>query len=186
MTSKTEIFNSALGKFSSVGSFVLNGEEEKHLDLIFPGLCDALLREHPWNFAMARASLAAASAAPAFGFARKFKKPTDPFCLRVLWAASDTAIWDVEGQFIVTDEAAPLNIKYIARITDTALFDPLFTAALTLRVAAEIAYGKTQIQSLAKGLWDKFLLVAAGARSIDGLEGVPRQMPESSFIVARG
>src|SRR3546814_2945523 len=62
---------------------------------------DAVLRDHPWNCAIARADLAALSEAPAFEFGRQFQLPPD--CLRVLELWGSRARWKIEGRRLLSD-----------------------------------------------------------------------------------
>lgn len=103
------------------------------------------LRSHPWNFAMTRAALDADATAPSFGYAYRYPLPTVPPCARV-WKLDpdrhgENPKFTVEGSWILTDEAAPLNIIYIGRITDPALFDDDFAEALAAEIASKIALG---------------------------------------------
>ena len=50
----------------------------------FANVRDAVMRAHPWNCIVTRASLAADTETPAFTFAYQYTLPTDPYCLRVL------------------------------------------------------------------------------------------------------
>ena len=45
---------------------------------------DLVLRAHPWNFAITRATLAQLSDTPAFEYSYQYALPTSPLCLRVL------------------------------------------------------------------------------------------------------
>src|SRR3990167_1498027 len=51
---------------------------------------DAALRNHNWNFAQLRRTLARHSIAPEWEFSYQYTLPTDPYCLRVLETSLDT------------------------------------------------------------------------------------------------
>lgn len=106
----------------------------------YPLSRDAVLSSYPWNSAVKRASLAALVSAPAYGYARQFQLPAD--CLRVLDSDGDLdgATWRREGRVLLTDEASPLRIRYVAQITDTTLFDPMLVEAIASHLAAAIAF----------------------------------------------
>lgn len=135
---------------------------------------DAVLQAHPWNFAIRRKSLAAATEAPDWGFERAFDFPADPYCLRVLAVSGEdpeSGRWVVEGRQILTDFNAPLPIRYVARVTDVGLYTPLFVEALAARLAwdwAEMIPGTNSKAQLAKDWYERKL---SEARSIDGQEG---------------
>lgn len=146
---------------------------------------DAVLRAHPWNAGLARARLAADSAAPAFGFARQFTLPTDPWCLRVLRLDDDTIPFKVEGRKLLTDAEGPLDVLYIARLTDPAGIDALLAAAIAARLAHEIAYALTNSRQMAADLWQAYEARLREARSIDGQEGSPEPIEADEFLAAR-
>jgi hypothetical protein len=78
------------------------------------------------------------------------------------------------------------SILYISKITDTSQFDPLFTEALTARLAAELAYSITGSNTLSKQMWELYESKIAEARSIDGLEGSSDSIVSDTFISFRG
>jgi hypothetical protein len=59
-------------------------------------------------------------------------------------ACGDGPVWAVEAGAILTDAAAPLNIRYLRRPVDAALFDPLFAEVLACALALELAEELTQ------------------------------------------
>ena len=104
---------------------------------------DALLVRHPWNFAIARASLPALDTPPAYGWSRGYAEPAD--CLRLLPLSQGGALngapipYEAEGGVILTNAAAPLLARYIRRVENPALFDPLFGEALAAMLASKMA-----------------------------------------------
>lgn len=156
---------------------------------LFAPLRDEVLRAYPWNFAMARASLAAAADAPAWGFARAFPLPEEPVCLRV-WRVEDEALpgataWRVEGRQILSDAAPPLRIVYVARVADTSRFDPCFASALAARLAAELAYPLTGSSAKEEGAWRFYERALSEARRIDAQEGSPESFSVDTWLQAR-
>jgi hypothetical protein len=136
----------------------------------YPASRDAVLRSYPWNSATKRAALAASPVAPAFEYARAYQLPAD--CLRVIETDGDLdgATWRREGNMLLTDEPAPLRIRYVARITDPALFDPLLDEAIASHLAMmtgfAIAGTDTAVQRAA-GIHQQVL---REARAIDARE----------------
>lgn len=187
MTSKVKIFNLAL---TAIGSARLNDPDEATdkatvLRDAYDDVLDAVLEAHPWNFALRRASLAADTAAPAFGYAKQYTYPAEPFCLRV-WRMEDRTIeWEAEGRKILTDAGAPLQFRYIARITDTSLFPGNFVMALAQRLAAETAYRISGELSKEKTAWEAYYRKLATAKGPDAQEGKPAPNDESDFLDAR-
>ena len=113
---------------------------------------DQLLRLYPWNFAFTRTTLSALTDAPTFGWKRKFQLPTDylgwlKVYIEGAYHESDEAPIEIEGRVIMTDLPAPLKVRYVQRVTDETLFDPLFAAALAARMAARMARPTTGVQT---------------------------------------
>ena len=146
---------------------------------------DAVLRCHPWNFAITRASLAQLSDTPSYGFAYQYSLPTSPYCLRVLGMEYADYIFKVEnysthGRVLLTDESTA-KILYIARITDTAQFDPMFTDVLTAKLAVDLAYPITNSASLQTQMQKLYQTKLSEARSIDGQEGFQDDLVSDTF-----
>lgn len=148
---------------------------------------DAVLRAYPWNCAMGRASLAALTDTPAFGFAYYYQVPDD--FLR-LWRLQDedegVVKWRLEGRRIATDQAAPLLIVYAQVVTDPAQFDALLVDALAARLAADIAFSLVGSQQAQAQAWDVYRAKLAEARQIDAQEqGVPDEFTAPDWIESR-
>lgn len=209
MTSVTDICNLALTRIghSQITSLDENSKGADLCSLHYPICRDAVLRAHPWNFAIRRATLAQSATAPNHEFTYYHVLPSD--CLKVIrtnWEAdglTSTAIysypdsvnvWDSEyrlesvsgvGKCIATNESV-VKIEYIAQITDTSLFDPLFVDLLAQRIAAEIAVAFTDTQTVTKTMWDIYQAKLAEARTTDAQEGTPRETVDvSPWIAAR-
>jgi hypothetical protein len=131
---------------------------------------DELLVAHPWNFAMARASLAASATAPLWDFAYAYPLPAD--CLRV-WrvnAWDPMQAWKVEAGTLITDLTAPLKVQYIARITDATKFSAGFAAALAARVAMDLARALAMSGDIKEDMRREFEKAFRSAKSDDGQE----------------
>ena len=132
---------------------------------------DTVLRGYPWNCAISRASLAALTDAPTWGYDQQFELPSD--CLRVLNVEDDDTYeikWRVEGRRILCDEAAPLNIRYIARVEDPSALDEMCADAIATRLAADCAISITGETSKFQAMTQLFELRIKEARRIDSIE----------------
>jgi hypothetical protein len=140
---------------------------------------DAVLRAYPWNAAVRRASLAGLAEAPAWGYARQFQLPEGPDpepCLRLLAIDGETEFglrYRIEGRRVLTDEAAPLRILYIARVDDPSQIDPMLADVIATRLAADLSYSLTASAALGQTLMDVYQAKLAEARMTDAAEGVP-------------
>lgn len=136
---------------------------------MYERLRDAVLRSHPWNFAIKRAELAELTSDPIFGFVNQFQLPAD--CLRVLRTDEDQIPHQIEGKVLLTD-AGTVKIKYLSRITDPNQFDSLFVMALEDRIASELAYNLSDNRALSIDMRAKYKETLREARAMDGQEGV--------------
>lgn len=143
---------------------------------------DALLRKHPWNFAMTRVSLPALADAPPFGFSHAYQLPAD--WLR-FWDETEYEPFAVEGAQILTDCAPPIDIRYIRRVTDTGAFDALFVKALAASIAAAVAQRLTGSATIRGNAMDDMAMQMAEAKRIDGQENPPEDIPEDDWVTAR-
>lgn len=210
-TSETEIANLALTRIGHglISALSENSTAAQVCNLHYPRTRDAMLRAHPWNFAVRRATLARSSTTPNHEFNYYHVLPAD--CLKVLrthWEADGsvgTSIYGFPGQMGYAAQIAPyriesvsgvgkclacnedtVKIEYIAQITDTAQFDDLFVDCLAARLAAEIAMRLTDNQSAARTMWDMAAAKLAEARTADSQEGTPREAVDlSGWIAAR-
>lgn len=188
MASEVSICNGALLKVGAktITSLLDGSNEAKICNEFYAKTRDAVLRAHPWNFAIARQSLVRLNPDPIFGYGAQYQLPTDPFCLRVL-TFNDSSVphlingvviidvfsrFKIEGRKLLTNETEA-NIVYVARIVDLNLFDPLALEALGARLTAEIAYPVSKNSRLVSAMWDLYASKLQEARSIDGMEGTP-------------
>jgi hypothetical protein len=145
--------------------------------LLYGPTLDAVLRSHKWRFAMTQAGPLAASATnPLWRYQFRYPFPNDPYCLRItrVNADEDGNTWEVQGRDILTDQVTPY-VEYVARITDTAMYDSLFIQAFTEALAAEIAVPLTNTMSLQQLKQQAFGMKIQEARTADGMEGTPEE-----------
>ena len=181
-TTFVEIANRAItylggGVITSLDDDTKEGRACKRL---YQQTADNLLRDHPWNFAIARASIAASTTAPVFTYDNAYDFPDGT--LRII-SVDTTEAWAVEGRQIVTNAVAPLQIVYIQRVTDPNLFDAKFIEAYSLRLAADIAYDITASQTVAATAENKYSLLLQEARLVDAQESL--SVNEQSWLEAR-
>tara|TARA_X000001382_G_scaffold42235_1_gene28457 strand:- start:110 stop:694 length:585 start_codon:yes stop_codon:yes gene_type:complete len=177
MATEVSICSNALRRLgdSPITSLSDDTERARLCNALYGPARDSLLRSHAFNFSITRASLAKSATTPAFEFANQFILPTDPFCLRVLKMEFDDFKFKIEnlageGRVLLTDEGTA-NILYIAKITDTTLFDAIFVDTLTAKLSAELAYPVTNSVSLQTQMEKIYKLKLTEARSIDSTEG---------------
>ena len=192
MASDISVVNRALHKLgvSRIVAFTDTTKQGILANDTFAEYRDSMLRAHPWNFAIDRAALAADATAPAWGFDARYALPEGATpCLRVLEVEGgdeNSGRWTVEGRFIITSLTAPINIRYIKRITDANSMDAMFREALSARLSMEWATTLThdaQIQNDMTRLYNSLKLPEA--RSIDGQEDIAVQIEACEWIESR-
>lgn len=156
----------------------------------YPVVRDRLLRQYAWNFAIGRARVAADADLTLWGELNRFRKPDDFLrLLRGTEAGTDdierVKTWRLEGNFIVTDAAAPLEFRYVRRVTNPAEFDSLFAELLAVTLAAEIADDITQDSGRVERLYAEKDVLEAEARKVNSLENPAEEPPEDSWLQAR-
>jgi len=197
MPSVVDICNEAMDLLgaATITSLTENSKEARLCNRRFDTVRDAVLRSHPWNTAVTRASIARDSVAPAFGFSYQYTMPTDPYCLRVLsfWnsnvdneiAAYDSQVmYKIEGRKILSNEGT-CKITYIGRVTDTEQFDPMLSNTIAHRLAAETAYAITGSTSVSQQMQQLYEFRLREARSMDGMEGYPDKIIADDFVNIR-
>ena len=184
--SNVDICNQALTFLGAerITSLTQNSENARRCNAIFEQTRNEVIRSHPWNFAVARVSLALLSTTPVdSSFSAEFQLPAD--CLKVL-TITDQADpeFKIEGRKLLCDYSE-VYIRYIKKVTDPVQFDDNFIEALAAKLAMKLAYPITESKTLAelsKELYDDIL---ADARSIDAQEGTPEETIEGDWLDAR-
>lgn len=185
MTSVVDVCNKALDKVghNAITSLEDGTKAAALCTRAWPLIRDEVLRNHPWNFAITRSTLAADATAPVWGFTAKFPLPSDS--LRLLEVRDlSTADYQVEAGHIHAN-ATVLYVRYIARVTDPNSYDTVFTNAVSTRLAAELCEPLTQSTSKKKALLDEYVESLLEAKRIDGQENPPAQYEEDDWITAR-
>lgn len=184
--SQVERANAALSAIGAhrISALSENSKEARVCNARFDAVRDALLRAHPWNFAMARASLPALSGTPVWGWTRAFQLPADAVRVWSVDGLRDEE-WTVEGRTILADAGAPLNIRYIRRADNPATWDAGFAEAFSARLAAEIAADIVDETATTERMWGLYRDKLAEARRSDAQEGSAEWHPEPGWLAAR-
>jgi len=189
MASDLDICNAALTKVGAnqITSRTENSAGAKAVNAVYDRKRKALLRKHPWSFAIKRASLAQDANPPLFNRTYQYQLPSD--WLRLL--APDPEVnfndcdWEIEGRYIITNYLPPLQIRYIWDVTDVNLMDALFQEALATDIALEICEKLTQSNTKKADLKDDLKEIIQEARRTNAIEVVAQTPPEDTFITVR-
>jgi len=162
----------------------------------------AELRINFWNFAMRRAYLAnlvdggGTAIAPTFGYSFIYPLPAD--CIRVAYVNdifngldlaeyrdADDSEYKVEGKTIVTNFSSPMQLRYVADVTDTNQFDDYFVEALAWRIAAEGCETITQSLQKSSKMESWYATAIRTAKSAGAMENPPQAMPDNTWLMSR-
>lgn len=185
MPSIIDVCNKALDKVGQnpITSLGDGGKAANACNRNWPLVRDTVLRDHPWNFAMAREVLAPSTVAPAWGFTAKFPIPSD-FLRLIEIRDLSTNEYQLENGHIHANATA-LYIRYIKRVTDPNVYDSLFVEAVSTRLAAEMCETFTQSTSKKRALFEEYGENLIRAKSVDGQENPPSTYEEDEWIEAR-
>lgn len=156
-TSEISIINLALRQLGVEGIGSLSAEESSAATAArdaFPLVRDALLREHSWPFSLETIQLAL-DVIPCSNpdFEGAYPLPAD--CLQVVHVddgGGSTLVggygrhgqpWRVEGRRLLANASSSVRLTYVKRVTDPAMFDPMFTRALVFALAVDLAHPLT-------------------------------------------
>lgn len=218
MASQTEVVNIALGRIGITRRLadVLTDSTKEALQarLIYDTALDETLRLFPWNFALTSVQLAeTAEDVVVPGYDYQYQYPTnclqahavcDEDGLRYTYEAWATA-WESTRMLpprypfrvalhpngdrrVILSDLEDAYLIYTARVTDTAVWDPLFTSAFAWKLAYELAMplvegseGMRRQQQAAQGYANA--LQSAMAQSFN--ESVEDERPQSPSILSR-
>lgn len=189
MASKVEIANRALQKLGarrivSLGEDSVNG---RAINTAYEPVKLAELRKHSWSFAVKRASIAADAAAPLFNRGVSYQLPSD--FVKLLAQDPEQNMndldWQIEGRKIITNETAPLEIRYIYNVDDPNEMDALFRETLSSKLALELAEELTQSNTKKEALLRAYKDTIAEARKANAFERVSQVPQSDSWVTIR-
>lgn len=152
MASEVDVCNLALAHLGDTATVASldppeGSAQAEHCARFFPIARDSLLEMHPWKFATRRVLLAQlATETWNWGFA--YAEPAGVIKLLAVLppsAASDAetkeyeAETDGNGMPIILTNQENASLRYIAHVTDTTVFSPLFAMALSWHLASMLA-----------------------------------------------
>lgn len=185
MASEVSIINEALQELGAgrITSRTEDSVAARAANAIFDDTRDQLIERYNWSFAIKRAKLAANAIAPAFEYSNAYDFPSD--CLRVILPRDYDTDWTIEGRQILTDWGAPLEVRYIARISDVNQMNPLFRRALAMELAAKLCETLTQSNSKQETALFKRDEAIAEAKRLGAIQKLPVDPREDSWIAER-
>lgn len=189
MASDVSISNMAFGAMGHgpITAFTDNSVAGRLANLEFADRRDELLRLHTWRFAVKRTSIAANATGPDWGFTNAFDIPIDSLLILEVngEAISEESSWRIEGTQIVTSLSAPLEVRYVAQITDANAMDSAFRGTLVAFLAMHWCERITGSEIIRKRLESEYTLKIAEARSMNSIEATPSLMIVDTWDKAR-
>lgn len=191
--SQTEIVNLALTRLGQdrVISISDDVEAARVMRSLWDFTRDAVLASYPWKFAIKRTSLPALAAAPAYGWERQFTVPDE--CLRLVQVGDDYVFYtglletfQLEGGVILTNEAAPLHLRYVQRVTNVGLWPVLFGRVVAMQLAIDACEKLTSSAAKQGVLNEAYAVAVAQARNQSAIERPPQRADNSDWLNARG
>jgi hypothetical protein len=191
--SQTEIVNLALTRLGQDRVISINDDVEaaRVMRSLWDFTRDAVLASYPWKFAIKRTSLPALAAAPAYGWEQQFTVPEE--CLRLVQVGDDYVFYtglletfQLEGGVILTNEGAPLRLRYVERVTNVGLWPVLFGRVVAMQLAIDACEKLTTSSAKQQALNEAFALAVAQARKQSAIERPPQRVDNSDWLNARG
>lgn len=128
---------------------------------------DEVLALYPWNSATKRVSLPKLAAAPTWGFTAAFQLPAD--FLRLHKVEDPGIAYRPEGRTILAN-ADTFKIVYIAKITDPMQMDELLKAAISAKLAMDMAIPLTGSDDRLNAMAQWYKDTLAEARFADAIQ----------------
>lgn len=202
MASQVEIMNRAIVLMGEtrISSPTQDSKAARELLAVWDTTRKALLRSHRWGYAMKRAQLAALGTPPLYQFAYQYLLPSDFIRLDFVgdyfvgasftdYRTTDESLYGLaytaSGTVIEANLPAPLNVRYVADVTDTTKYDALFTEALAAKLAVDTVRSITDRGSAMDDASRAFGLAISAAMAVGAIERPPVNLPDTEWVLAR-
>jgi len=198
LAAQIEIINRALFKLGASPLLSLgdNNKQARIMSGLWDTVRKAELRRHNWAFALRRALLPALADAPAWGYARAYQLPAD--CLRIMqvgeffevpsaadYRGMDDSPYAVEGSTLLSNQSAPLKLRYVADISDPGAFDALFIESLAAKLAYEACEGITQANEKKNVASEDYKAAIKAAARVNAIEKPAQGIADDAWMTAR-
>lgn len=185
--SNVAIANRALQKLGAgrISSLTQDNPNARSINAMFESVRDMELRRYDWSFAIKRASIAAdATDETILSTWKRYSLPNDYIKLLRDNESGTHVDWKIEGRYILSADASPLEIRYIARIEDPNLFDSLFVEVFAGRMAIEGCEEITQSVSKLDSVTAAYDKDISEAKRIGAIEKPAQEPPEDPWLTA--
>jgi hypothetical protein len=199
MATKTSLVNIALGyamcdRVNAVDTDT--STEAKAARDVYDTKRDSLLRGYLWSFAKKRDVLSTVVSAPDFGVDYAYALPSDWLrTISVHPSDSDFALCRYKHEtipvsatptkVIVTNISTAIYLRYVWKMTDVSLFDPMFQEAFAWDLASFFALKIKQSASHAEFCGKEHKKAISIAKSTNSIEDWPDEFPVGSWTASR-
>jgi hypothetical protein len=196
--SNVAIANLALTKLGDLRILNLtdNTKPAREVNAVFDMARDYLQRRFSWRFCIKRANLAADTSTPLWDWSYQYPIPTD--CLRILqvgqWYPSPDLSdlistggqeYVLEGKYILSNQAGPLKLRYLSRVTDPVQFDTAFDMAFSAYLAYLVAEPLTASGEQKQMAYQDYRNAVKDAVIANAIENPPESLADQTWILAR-
>jgi hypothetical protein len=196
--SNVAIANLALTKLGDLRILNLtdNTKPAREVNAVFDMTRDYLQRRFSWRFCIKRANLAADTTVPLWDWAYQYQIPTD--CMRILqvgqWYPSPDLSdlistggqeYVLEGKYILSNQAGPLKLRYLSRVTDPVQFDAAFDMAFSAYLAYILAEPLTASAEQKQMAYNDYRNSIKDAVIANAIENPPESLADQTWILAR-
>jgi hypothetical protein len=201
MASEVDICNLALARLGDNATVASidppeGSAQAEHCARFYAVARDSLLEMHAWKFATRRVLLAKLTV-PSWDWSFAYAEPTGALkLLGVLPAAASNdaetqpyeAESDATGAAIILTNQEGASLRFVARVTDTTKFSPLFVDALAWLLASYLAGPVLKGDAgaaMAKACLQSFMLAFSNARVSDANQRKVRPEHTPAWIAGR-
>ena len=191
--SQVQIVNLALTKLGQdrVVAITDDTEAARVMRSMWDMTLDTTLASFPWKFAIKRVELAALADAP-LGTEWTLQYTLPDECLRLVQVGEDwafynptTPLFTLEGGVLLSNEPAPLFVRYVQRITNVGLWPPLFGRVMAMQLAADASEKLTTSNSKFEAAMLALEVAVKEARRQNAIERPPMRMADSDWLASR-
>ena len=183
-----QIANKALTKLGlpTIQSFDSQEEAARLAGAIFGTVRDFELATYPWAFAIKRTELPALAEAPAFGYKFQYSLPPDFLRLEGIYncGGADKNAYELEGNNLLTDIGAPLQIRYISRELNQIKWPPYFVEAVATKLAYEMCERLKQDPQRKSVLWQEYQAIIGAAKRCNAIQLAVKDIRPGSWELA--
>jgi hypothetical protein len=191
--SQVQIVNLALTKLGQDRVIAITDDNEaaRVMRSLWDITRDTLLAGFPWKFAIKRASLPALVEAPAGSdWSLQYALPEE--CLRLVQVGESVNFYSttfetfaLEGGVILTNEPAPLFVRYVQRVENTGLWPVLFGQSMAMRLALDACEKLTTSNSKQQAAAMAYEVAIREAKRQSAIERPPQRQAESDWLASR-